>query len=80
MMFRALCILLIPQLVMAQEINSWPQWRGSTGTGVTAEKNWKSKFDDDTPPKLWDAKVGRGSRLPSFAMDACTSLQPIRRA
>ncbi|NOT29909.1 MAG: PQQ-like beta-propeller repeat protein [Planctomycetes bacterium] len=36
---------------------SWPCWRGSDGTNVSAERGWSS---EGAPEPLWRAQVGRG--------------------
>ncbi len=41
----------------------WPQWRGPKGDGVSEEKGWNATFEE-SPKKLWDAKVGRGFSSP----------------
>lgn len=38
----------------------WPNWRGPSHNGVSAEKGWLDKWPDDGPKIAWKAKVGLG--------------------
>jgi outer membrane protein assembly factor BamB len=38
----------------------WPQWRGPTRDGISAEKGFVDKFPDQGPPIAWKTNVGLG--------------------
>ena len=70
MTHRTLCALLVlASLGRAAEAGApdadWPQWRGPTRDGISAES---SGWPDGWPPKkLWEAKVGYGCTSPVIA-------------
>jgi outer membrane protein assembly factor BamB len=38
----------------------WPNFRGPTHDGVSAEKGWRTEWSGDGPPVAWKAEVGMG--------------------
>jgi outer membrane protein assembly factor BamB len=55
----------IPLLVIAifatpLYAEDWPNWRGPSHNGISAEKGWKTDWPADGPPVLWKADVGIG--------------------
>ena len=38
----------------------WPQWRGPSRNGISAEKGWISKWSGAGPRKLWAKQLGEG--------------------
>ncbi|MBL9171009.1 MAG: PQQ-binding-like beta-propeller repeat protein [Verrucomicrobiales bacterium] len=57
---RALSLTLGLFLPLLTSAADWPQWRGPQRTGVTAEKDWTSKWPDEGPKVAWKATVGLG--------------------
>jgi len=44
----------------------WPQWRGPSGNGVSAETSWNPMALQGTPKVLWKKDVGTGYSSPSI--------------
>lgn len=38
----------------------WPNWRGPSHNGISAEKGWRDQWPDDGPKIAWKAKIGLG--------------------
>jgi outer membrane protein assembly factor BamB len=46
--------------VLSVTAADWPNWRGPTHDGVTAETGWSSQWPAEGPPQLWKTSVGTG--------------------
>jgi outer membrane protein assembly factor BamB len=42
------------------QATDWPNFRGPTHDGISAEKGWRSEWPADGPPVAWKAEVGLG--------------------
>ena len=51
---------------MRAPANDWPNWRGPTHNGISAETGWLDHRAAEGPPILWKTKVGAG--FSSFAI------------
>jgi outer membrane protein assembly factor BamB len=47
-------------LLAASRADDWPQFRGPTRDGISAEKNWRAEWPAEGPPVAWKAEVGLG--------------------
>src|SRR4051812_8341076 len=56
---RLLLVLILISLAAARA-DDWPQFRGPTRDGVSAEKNWRAVWAAEGPPVAWKAEVGLG--------------------
>jgi outer membrane protein assembly factor BamB len=54
------CFLVLILISIAARADDWPQFRGPTRDGVSAEKNWRAAWPADGPPVAWKAEVGLG--------------------
>lgn len=41
-------------------MGDWPQWRGPTRNGISAETGWASQWGGNGPKRLWKAQAGEG--------------------
>jgi outer membrane protein assembly factor BamB len=64
---REACVLITVFLwVVALRAEDWPNWRGPSRNGNSAEKGWLEQWPPDGPKILWKSKVGTG--LSSFSV------------
>ena len=50
----------ICQFPLSASGDDWPNWRGASRNGVSAEKNWQCNWPSDGPKICWKANVGVG--------------------
>lgn len=53
-------LLLLLATATALTAADWPNYRGPTHDGISAEKGWQAQWPDDGPAILWKAEVGTG--------------------
>lgn len=65
------CALLIGAVLLRAaplQADDWPQWRGPSRSGISAEKGWLAGWPEGTSPKVaWRATVGKGHSAVSVA-------------
>ncbi len=55
------CIMLSFVLVLSDlQAVDWPNWRGPSYNGISAETGWNSDWKTKAPKKLWEQNVGTG--------------------
>jgi outer membrane protein assembly factor BamB len=59
-MIARLPVLFFVLAVSPLHAEDWPNWRGPSHNGISAEKGWKTDWPADGPRVLWKADVGIG--------------------
>jgi outer membrane protein assembly factor BamB len=59
---RWICLGLLAGAVACDLLQAadWPQWRGATRDGISAETDWSHAWPGGEPPLAWSAQIGKG--------------------
>lgn len=57
---KLLLLALVFAGAFALRADDWPNWRGPSHNGISAETGWVAKWPADGPPQLWKTSVGLG--------------------